>query len=50
MNEQIPRIKKDRFCIRIESNRLTKLRKVAGTKRKTMTALVEEWIDTLPKE
>lgn len=38
---------KDRFSIRIEKERLQKLRDVAEQRKKTMTQLVEDWIDTL---
>ena len=40
-------MKKEQFSIRIEVGRLEKLRLYARHKRKTMTQLVEDWIDTL---
>lgn len=36
------------FNIRVEVSRLEKLRAVAAEKKKTMTQLVEDWIDRLP--
>ncbi len=38
---------KDRFSIRVERERLQKLREVSEQRRKTMTQLVEDWIDSL---
>jgi predicted DNA-binding ribbon-helix-helix protein len=38
---------KDRLSVRIESDRLEKLRRVAKQKRKTMTQLIEDWIDRI---
>ncbi|NJM77117.1 MAG: hypothetical protein HC852_16695 [Acaryochloridaceae cyanobacterium RU_4_10] len=38
---------KDRLSVRIESQRLEKLRRVAKNKRKTMTQLIEDWIDRI---
>lgn len=35
--------------IRVEESRLQKLRQVAKTRKKTMTQLIEDWIDRLPK-
>ena len=35
--------------IRVEESRLQKLRNTAKERRKTMTQLVEDWIDRLPK-
>ena len=40
---------KDRFSIRVERERLQKLREVSEKRRKTMTQLVEDWIDSLEK-
>jgi len=40
-------MKKEQFSIRIEKERLEKLRLYARHKRKTMTQLVEDWIDTI---
>jgi len=39
---------KERLSLRIEMSRLEKLRAVASDRRKTMTQLVEDWIDRLP--
>jgi hypothetical protein len=39
---------KERLSLRIESSRLDKLRLVAGDRKKTMTQLIEDWIDRLP--
>ena len=38
---------KERLSIRVNSQRLEKLRRIAGQKRKTMTQLIEDWIDRL---
>jgi len=34
--------------IRVEESRLQKLREVAKERKKTMTQLIEDWIDRLP--
>jgi predicted DNA-binding ribbon-helix-helix protein len=34
--------------IRVEESRLQKLRDVAKQRKKTMTQLIEDWIDRLP--
>jgi hypothetical protein len=39
---------KERLSVRVSSSRLQKLRRVAYTKEKTMTQLIEDWIDRLP--
>jgi hypothetical protein len=36
-----------RLSVRIEAGRLEKLRRVAKQKRKTMTQLIEDWIDRI---
>ncbi|MEG5149611.1 hypothetical protein [Microcoleus sp. AT8-B5] len=41
---------KERLSIRIAVSRLKKLRRIAKQKEKTMTQLVEDWIDTLKEE
>ncbi|WP_166482321.1 DUF6364 family protein [Scytonema sp. UIC 10036] len=38
---------KERLSLRITKSRLEKLRKYSEKKEKTMTQLVEDWIDTL---
>lgn len=43
-------MEKQRLSIRIESERLSKLRRVAKERRKTMTQLIEDWIDKLKEE
>ena len=43
-------MKKERFSIRVESGRLQKLRRIAIERKKTMTQLVEDWIDRLTEE
>jgi hypothetical protein len=35
---------KERLSVRVDSERLEKLRRVAKQKRKTMTQLIEDWI------
>jgi len=39
---------KEVLNIRVEAGRLQKLRDVAKDRKKTMTQLVEDWIDRLP--
>jgi hypothetical protein len=39
---------KERLSLRIEISRLEKLRLVSEDRKKTMTQLVEDWIDRLP--
>ncbi|MCC5599247.1 DUF6364 family protein [Nostoc favosum] len=41
---------KERLSIRVDTERLEKLRRIAKQKRKTMTQLVEDWIDRLQEE
>jgi predicted DNA-binding ribbon-helix-helix protein len=41
---------KERLSVRITSNRLQKLRRIAEAKEKTMTQLIEEWIDKLKEK
>ncbi|HLO83685.1 MAG TPA: DUF6364 family protein [Nostocaceae cyanobacterium] len=41
---------KERLSIRLEAERLEKLRRVAKQKRKTMTQMIESWIDRLQEE
>lgn len=36
--------------IRISERRLNKLREYAASRDKTMTALLEDWIDSLPQK
>jgi predicted DNA-binding ribbon-helix-helix protein len=43
-------MKKERFSIRVESERLQKLRRIAIERKKTMTQLVEDWIDLLEEK
>jgi len=38
---------KKRLSVRVEESRIEKLRKVADAKKKTMTQLIEDWIDRL---
>ena len=39
---------KERLSLRVEKSRLVKLRSIAALRKKTMTQLVEDWIDRLP--
>lgn len=39
---------KKQLNLRIEEGRLEKLKKYAQLKKKTMTQLIEDWIDRLP--
>lgn len=41
---------KERLSIRVDPQRLEKLRIIAKQKRKTMTQLIEDWIDRLQEE
>jgi hypothetical protein len=41
---------KQRLSIRVDPQRLEKLRRTAKQKRKTMTQLIEDWIDRLQEE
>lgn len=40
-------MQKKQFSIRVEIGRINKLRQVAANRKKTMTQLVEDWIDSL---
>lgn len=44
------RYMKERLSIRVEAGRLEKLRRIAKQKRKTMTQLIQDWIDRLQEE
>jgi hypothetical protein len=41
-------IKESRLSLRISTRRLNKLRQYAANKDKTITQIVEDWIDRLP--
>ena len=41
-------MKKKPLSLRIEESRLEKLKRYADLKKKTMTQLIEDWIDRLP--
>jgi hypothetical protein len=41
---------KERLNLRVSGTRLEKLRRVAEQREKTMTQLVEDWIDRLQEE
>lgn len=43
-----PKMKESRLSLRISLRRLNKLRLYAVDKDKTITQLVEDWIDSLP--
>ena len=43
-------MQKERLSLRVEKERLEKLRRVADQRRKTMTQLLEEWIDRLEEK
>ncbi len=43
-------MKKKPLSLRIEEGRLEKLKRCADTRKKTMTQLIEDWIDTLKEE
>jgi len=41
---------KERLSLRITPSRLEKLRRIANEREKTMTQLIEDWIDKLKEE
>ena len=41
---------RERLSVRIALSRLEKLRRVAKSREKTMTQLIEDWIDKLKEE
>lgn len=47
MGSQVTR---ERLSVRIAVSRLEKLRRIAKQKEKTMTQLIEDWIDKLKEE
>jgi hypothetical protein len=50
LDSQLPPMARDRLSIRVDTDRLEKLRRVAASKRKTMTQMIEDWIDRLQEE
>jgi len=38
---------KERLSIRVSAKRLQKLREIAAKREKTMTQMIEDWIDSL---
>jgi Holliday junction resolvasome RuvABC ATP-dependent DNA helicase subunit len=44
----LPVMKESRLNLRISSRRLNKLRSYAASKDKTVTQIVEDWVDRLP--
>jgi predicted DNA-binding ribbon-helix-helix protein len=40
--------KEKRLAIRLSEKRFEKIRQLAEQKEKTLTALIEDWIDSLP--
>jgi hypothetical protein len=47
MGSQVTR---ERLSVRLAASRLEKLRRIAKQKEKTMTQLIEDWIDKLKEE
>lgn len=43
-------MKASRLNVRISESRMNKLRRIASQKEKTMTQLIEDWIDGLKEE
>jgi hypothetical protein len=41
---------KERLSLRISTSRIEKLRRIAKDREKTMTQLIEDWIDKLKEE
>jgi hypothetical protein len=41
---------KERLSVRVSVSRLEKLRRIAQQREKTMTQLIEDWIDRLQEE
>jgi uncharacterized protein (DUF1778 family) len=50
LDSQVLAMTRDRLSVRVDSDRLEKLRRVAASKRKTMTQMIEDWIDRLQEE
>jgi len=46
----LPIMKKERLSLRVSVVRLEKLRRIAEQREKTMTQMVEDWIDRLQEE
>jgi len=44
----VPIMKDSRLSLRMSSRRLNKLRLYAASKEKTVTQIVEDWVDRLP--
>jgi hypothetical protein len=43
-------MKESRLSIRASKNRIEKLRRIATQREKTMTQMIEDWIDKLKEE
>ncbi|WP_333257186.1 MULTISPECIES: ribbon-helix-helix protein, CopG family [unclassified Microcoleus] len=43
-------MKENRLSIRVSKNRIEKLRRIAAQREKTMTQMIEDWIDKLKEE
>ncbi len=43
-------MKESRLSIRVSKNRIEKLRRIATQREKTMTQMIEDWIDKLKEE
>jgi predicted DNA-binding ribbon-helix-helix protein len=46
----VDNVERERLSLRISKSRLEKLRRIAEQREKTMTQLVEDWIDKLKEE
>lgn len=47
--QYLPMMKDSRLSVRMSTRRLNKLRQYAANKDKTVTQIIEDWIDRLPK-
>jgi len=43
-------MERERLSLRVSKSRLEKLRRIARQREKTMTQLIEDWIDKLKEE
>jgi len=50
LDSQLLPITRDKLSVRVDTDRLEKLHRVAASKRKTMTQMIEDWIDRLQEE
>jgi hypothetical protein len=46
----VDKMERERLSLRVSKSRLEKLRRIARQREKTMTQLIEDWIDKLKEE